>query len=336
VAEVVSGSPHPGPSELFLLVLAPGSRSQDGQHVSLFFFWSRAPCIFNRLGPWPLPTSFAVIKHILFIQEDPTCRVDSEYDAEHIMHWTTYFLSLSIALVRLGADNISIRCRNPHSTSCRIPTRPRPESIRPLAVTLGRQTESTTPLEFTFPPKPTTRTSHLPQHSFRIPHHHSPTPHHCPTTALKLGNYCQFPEEFEYIVQGQMDHLRWVPGWSTEKPTIVHGSYWHGVRQLIKFRWCWDAFRPSLKDLGGSGIQPHEYILKKRSWFAPSGILPTIIRSQLGSIAPGGSNHARHDHIPPGPPHCMPTLPMQCLAARDAGRLCAADGPSWPSGGGRD
>jgi hypothetical protein len=181
--------------------------------------------------------------HILFTPEDSRCRVDSEHDAEHIMHWTTYFLSLSIALVTLGGDNISIQCCNPRSTSLHISTRPRPESIRPLALTLGRQTESATPLEFTFPQKPTARTSHRPQHPFRTPHHHSQTPHHCPcpTTALKLCNYCQFQGTFNYTFQGQMDHLRRVLGWSTEKPTIVYWSYWHGVRQLIKFQWCRDA-----------------------------------------------------------------------------------------------
>jgi hypothetical protein len=110
------------------------------------------------------------------------------------------------------------------TTFLRTSTRPRPESIRPLALTLGRQTESATPLEFTVPQKPTARTSHRPQHPFRTRHHHSQTPHHCPcpTTALKLGNYCQFQGEFHYILQGQMDHLRRVLGWSTEKPTIVY------------------------------------------------------------------------------------------------------------------
>jgi hypothetical protein len=68
-----------------------------------------------------------VIEHILFNQEDPTCQVDAEHDAEHNIHWTTYFVSVSFALVSLGGDNM-LHFSPP-------PDQPRPESNRPLELT---------------------------------------------------------------------------------------------------------------------------------------------------------------------------------------------------------
>ncbi len=42
---------------------------------------------------------------------------------------------------------------------------------------------------------------------------------------------------------------------------------------------CWDAFRTSLKDLGGPGTQPHDYIFKKKHRF------PSLSSSPPSSVA---------------------------------------------------